>query len=796
MALLDFMNSDPDTTGSIPGASAGPDFLAGIRPAGGFFPGMGGSSDIAGTLLGAVGNSLLTSPRNNPFQNLGAGIQAANKRRDDEASRGALVAVLMKAGMSKEEAQTYALNPVAAKLAIEAQDAAKGEAASRKAMGLLSGSGLGDGSDASPAPRMTPSAPGGPAAGVTLNGTAAEKAKAVYDGLIKRGLSPVLAAGMTGNIDVESDGFNPGAIGDKGTAFGYHQARADRFDNLQAIAQAKGVDWRDHDAQLDNIAAEFGGKDAGMAKAKALIEADPNMTPQQAAALIARHGERPSAEALIASMPRRAGTAAQVFSLYGKGSAPTQVASTDPLAGFVPAPGGGADNPDPAAPRSPFGSQIPDGSVSAPSSLPRTPAPRGPVQVASNEADTQVLEGRMGMYPRSVYGITADTQPQRPPPEVVAAGETAIQRYEGSNGMMPGTGRGQNPNAVPESGQVAKADIPAPGAREAEFEIPPGRGAAPAPSVPVVPAVDLRKQQRNDAIKTISRITQALMVPNLPDNMRRVLEGQRTEAQAVLKPTEIESKLLVAGLQPGTPEYQAGARQMAGLDKADGKEDDTVAKRRAIADSEGSGLTRGTPAYANYVTFGVKPKADGSPLSVADRSAILKADEAVEAGKGVLGNLTDAMALSKQAYEGPLAAYRGQAMALLGSDAGKATVEYDNLITTNAVSQLKTIFGGNPTEGERKILLDVAGSSGMVASVREKVLQRAYAAVERRIQVMQERADEMRGGTYYKQRDGAQPGQGGQVPPRSPSQSQGQPQAPSFSPTDLEAEARRRGLIQ
>ena len=354
MALFDPSTADTSTP-----------FTAGLMGGG------GGGVDV-GTVLGALGQSLLTSTRQNPFQNFGTALDRANKQADEQNSRAALVAVLIKSGMSPTEAQAYAMNPVAAKLAIEVQGTAKGEAAARRASAIMGGLGSDDASGSGATPKMSPDAPGGPAAGVSLNGSKADKAKAVYDGLVQRGASPVFAAGMTGNIDVESDGFNPGAIGDKGTAFGYHQARGDRFDNLQAIAKAKGVGWQDHDAQLDNIAAEWGGKDAGMAKAKALIDADPNMTPQKAAAIIAQYGERPSAQALMDSMPRRAGTAGQVFGLYGQG-APVQTADNSGAVPKVPV------SPVSRAPLAPAQGQ----------------SPSRPVQVAENEDDTQRLEGRM-----------------------------------------------------------------------------------------------------------------------------------------------------------------------------------------------------------------------------------------------------------------------------------------------------------------------------------------------------------------------------------------------------------------
>lgn len=71
-----------------------------------------------------------------------------------------------------------------------------------------------------------------------------------------------------------------------------------------------------------------------------------------------------------------------------------------------------------------------------------------------------------------------------------------------------------------------------------------------------------------------------------------------------------------------------------------------------------------------------------------------------------------------------------------------------------ALGQLKAIFGAAPTEGERKILLDVEGAVNRPAPVRRKIFERAKAAAERRMGFYQERANELRGGEFYRKTGG------------------------------------------
>ena len=79
---------------------------------------------------------------------------------------------------------------------------------------------------------------------------------------------------------------------------------------------------------------------------------------------------------------------------------------------------------------------------------------------------------------------------------------------------------------------------------------------------------------------------------------------------------------------------------------------------------------------------------------------------------------------------------------------------FNNLVQQGALSQLKTIFGGNPTEGERAILLELQASSSKPPPIRKKILERAKALANTRLALNQQRADQLRGGDFYKPQGG------------------------------------------
>jgi hypothetical protein len=140
-------------------------------------------------------------------------------------------------------------------------------------------------------------------------------------------------------------------------------------------------------------------------------------------------------------------------------------------------------------------------------------------------------------------------------------------------------------------------------------------------------------------------------------------------------------------------------------------------------------------------------------LSATAQKELFEADETVEGSKAAIGSFKQALALNKQAMGG----FGSGALATAGSvlpdfarpDTVDATKELDNILQNAALPQLKAIFGGMPTEGERAILLEVQGSSAQPAKVREGIFNRAIAAANKRIQVNADKAKRLRAGTYF-----------------------------------------------
>ncbi|WP_061976298.1 hypothetical protein [Aureimonas sp. AU20] len=207
------------------------------------------------------------------------------------------------------------------------------------------------------------------------------------------------------------------------------------------------------------------------------------------------------------------------------------------------------------------------------------------------------------------------------------------------------------------------------------------------------------------------------------------------------------------------------AVSLANQRRSSQKEANDASQRESLA--ERYGIDPNSPEGQRFILTGTLPAPDKG-VTAGDRLAIREADDIARDGDGVIGLLDEALKLSPDAYEGATAGARtwmGNNLpdwavpdGVADAKTAQATKTYDNIITTQALGSLKAIFGGAPTEGERAILLDVQGMSSQPKAVREEIIKRAKAAVQRRVEFNRDRASELRGGTYYKPRvDGAPP---------------------------------------
>lgn len=156
-----------------------------------------------------------------------------------------------------------------------------------------------------------------------------------------------------------------------------------------------------------------------------------------------------------------------------------------------------------------------------------------------------------------------------------------------------------------------------------------------------------------------------------------------------------------------------------------------------------------TPVSFLEFKTALKEKPEGGVPNATIAKEIFEADEGAQAGESVIGALDTALTLNKTAWDGPAADFGTQAGALFGDKNSVDTQQLKNVVIAQALDQLKATFGGMPTEGERKILLDIQGSVTQPREVRERIFTRAKEAAERRIKFNKDKAAGLRNGEYF-----------------------------------------------
>lgn len=275
--------------------------------------------------------------------------------------------------------------------------------------------------------------------------------------------------------------------------------------------------------------------------------------------------------------------------------------------------------------------------------------------------------------------------------------------------------------------------------------------------MPQAKMMDLQAAEKRKAEQMAAQqanATKSWLQANHPDLAQMVDAGmpvseawqaamQRMQPQSVDYPAEFDLYRLTQS-DPGFAAYMQG--QGGGANAPAGVQE------YQFAQMQGYGGT-----YQDWLRE--KSAAGRAPMNSTVQKELFEAEDAAKAGEYVISALDRAMMLNDKAYDGPFADVRGDTTALFGDPSGVATAELKNITTETALSQLKTIFGSMPTEGERKILLELQGAVSQPKQVRAAIYKRAKEMAVRRIADNKAKANALRSGEYFDPNySGQQPG--------------------------------------
>jgi len=256
-------------------------------------------------------------------------------------------------------------------------------------------------------------------------------------------------------------------------------------------------------------------------------------------------------------------------------------------------------------------------------------------------------------------------------------------------------------------------------------------------------------------------------------NLAGMQPGRRAERKAADDKATTETKRagMVEWLKTNGPKY-AGAVEAGLLEPGQAYEQMLADARVDTGDqfTLGEGDVRYNPD-GSIVAQG--PAARRQPLQANERAEIFQLEDAISGSDLVLSGLNRALELNDDAWDGAFAKERATAQSFIpdwmpgvgGNKAQEeATLELQNVTTELALTQLKTIFGASPTEGERAILTELQGSVGMPRDTRARIYNRAKELAELRVANNRRRADDIRSGAIYEPGYGAAPPAVGSTP--------------------------------
>ena len=233
----------------------------------------------------------------------------------------------------------------------------------------------------------------------------------------------------------------------------------------------------------------------------------------------------------------------------------------------------------------------------------------------------------------------------------------------------------------------------------------------------------------------VEKLIDKINDPNTPASSKAILKQRLNKLNYIApeakanrdkdKPQSPAGKMAAdEGLIPGTAEFQARVKKLVG---------------------EGKGVN----------------------LSATEQKELFEAEDQVNAGKSVLLNLSKAKELNNKAYSGFAAGARRTLArnipGVSGSEGVTATTDLETLVLTNGLDQLKATFGGNPTEGERAILLQIQGSLSMSPEERASIWDQAMKMAARRVRIGQQKMKKLQSGAYSRVQPEEEKADGGPV---------------------------------
>lgn len=246
-----------------------------------------------------------------------------------------------------------------------------------------------------------------------------------------------------------------------------------------------------------------------------------------------------------------------------------------------------------------------------------------------------------------------------------------------------------------------------------------------------------------------------LMVSKMPADPAKFAEWKGTTLQSLL-----DAKEQMAFVKPTAAQQLTADTLRANNDATNKRAAAEGAANRAVT-IRGQDLRK----QASDAARAAAEKRGSGPgkMSATLQKELIDSDDVAEQADNAITTLKEALAINTKAYSGKGAKLRAELRSNLPKskvyggdmDAADATIKLDNLIGNQALTSMKAIFGGNPTEGERAILLELQASVDKTPEQRADIINRGIALASKRGKLARARSGSIRNGSYLT--EGANP---------------------------------------
>ena len=188
------------------------------------------------------------------------------------------------------------------------------------------------------------------------------------------------------------------------------------------------------------------------------------------------------------------------------------------------------------------------------------------------------------------------------------------------------------------------------------------------------------------------------------------------------------------GLTPGTSAYQTRVQAIAAAG---------VDAKLAQINAQIAGMSLSQAKLMNE-------QLSTQMMSDAELRLVIDARDTIGTLEGAIGDMKQAIGLNQNAYGGNIADLTEESITKLfvpGDEKLRNTRLLKNFLGAQGVAKLRSSFGGNPTEGERKILLELEGIDALTSTERSAIMVRTLDVLDKKAAREKKKLEELQSGS-------------------------------------------------